>query len=179
MSLPRRGLAPLIAAASLGRAKAQETAWPSRPLPAIVAFPAGSGTDSLARFYADRLGRVLGQPVTVDNMGGANGAIATRAAARAAPDGYTLFLGPGSSDPCRQPEPAARARLRPHRGFRPGLAHLGQCPGAAGAGGFPGEGPGGLPGRGPRPAGPAQPRHRQCRRHRRGPSAGRGHRHPH
>ena len=71
----------------------QETAWPSRPLRAIVAFPAGSGTDSLARFYADRLGRVLGQPVTVDNMGGANGAIATRAAARAAPDGYTLFFG--------------------------------------------------------------------------------------
>ncbi|MDN3563057.1 Bug family tripartite tricarboxylate transporter substrate binding protein [Paeniroseomonas aquatica] len=92
MRLTRRGLAPLIAGLTLGRAQAQE-AWPNRPLRAIVAFPAGSGTDSLARFYAERLGRSLGQPVTVENMGGANGAIATRAAARAAPDGTTLFFG--------------------------------------------------------------------------------------
>jgi tripartite-type tricarboxylate transporter receptor subunit TctC len=99
MMPPRRGFAPLIAAALLTSATgprcatAQEAAWPSRPLRAIVAFPAGSGTDTLARFYAERLGRTLGQPVTVENIGGANGAIATRAATRAAPDGYTLFFG--------------------------------------------------------------------------------------
>ena len=99
MMPPRRGFAPLIAAALLTSATgprcatAQEAAWPSRPLRAIVAFPAGSGTDTLARFYAERLGRTLGQPVMVENIGGANGAIATRAAARAAPDGYTLFFG--------------------------------------------------------------------------------------
>jgi tripartite-type tricarboxylate transporter receptor subunit TctC len=93
MLLPRRGLVPLIAGIRPGAALAQETGWPSRPLRAIVAFPAGSGTDSLARFYAERLGRVLGQPVTVENIGGANGAIATRAAARTAPDGYTMFFG--------------------------------------------------------------------------------------
>jgi tripartite-type tricarboxylate transporter receptor subunit TctC len=90
---------PLIAAVLLAgtvgtcHVAAEEATWPSRPFRAIVAFPAGSGTDTLARFYAERLGRALGQPVTVENIGGANGAINTRAAARAAPDGYTLFFG--------------------------------------------------------------------------------------
>lgn len=89
--LSRRALlaAPL---ASPALAKAQE-AWPARPVRILVAFPAGSGTDTLARFYAERLSRALGQPLPVENMGGANGAIAARAAARAAPDGYTLFFG--------------------------------------------------------------------------------------
>lgn len=93
MPLPRRNLAPLAAALLGAPAAAQEAAWPGRPLRAIVAFPAGSGTDTLARFYAERLGRALGQPVMVENLGGANGAIAARAAARAAPDGTTLFFG--------------------------------------------------------------------------------------
>ncbi|MCB4821392.1 Bug family tripartite tricarboxylate transporter substrate binding protein [Roseicella aerolata] len=98
MPLSRRGLAPLgaalLAAPALPRrVAAQEDAWPGRPLRAIVAFPAGSGTDTLARFYGDRLGRALGQPVTIENLGGANGAIAARAAARAAPDGTTMFFG--------------------------------------------------------------------------------------
>ncbi|MBK1661135.1 hypothetical protein CKO45_23255 [Paracraurococcus ruber] len=88
----RRGLAPL-AATLLPLPAAAQDAWPSRPLRAIVAFPAGSGTDTLARFYGERLGRVLGQAVLVENIGGANGAIAARAAARAAPDGHTLFFG--------------------------------------------------------------------------------------
>jgi tripartite-type tricarboxylate transporter receptor subunit TctC len=99
-ALPRRSccLAPLAAALSLpllagsSGATAQET-WPTRPVRLLVAFPAGSGTDTLARFYAERLSRALGQPVPVENMGGANGAIATRAAARAAPDGHTVFFG--------------------------------------------------------------------------------------
>jgi tripartite-type tricarboxylate transporter receptor subunit TctC len=76
-----------------GIAQAQEAGWPNRPVRILVPFPAGSGTDTLARFYAERLSRALGQPVPVENMGGANGAIAARAAARAAPDGYTLFFG--------------------------------------------------------------------------------------
>jgi tripartite-type tricarboxylate transporter receptor subunit TctC len=83
--------APALAAA--GIARAQDAAWPARPVRLLVAFPAGSGTDSLARFYAERLTRALGQPCPVENMGGANGAIAARAAARAAPDGYTVFFG--------------------------------------------------------------------------------------
>jgi tripartite-type tricarboxylate transporter receptor subunit TctC len=93
----RHGLALLAPAlgwlAAPRAAAAQDAPWPTRPLRALVAFPAGSGTDTLARFYAERLSRALGQPVPVENMGGANGAIATRAAARAAPDGTTLFFG--------------------------------------------------------------------------------------
>jgi tripartite-type tricarboxylate transporter receptor subunit TctC len=94
--LPRRGglalLGTLPLAATAGVA-AQEAAWPTRPVRILVPFPAGSGTDMLARFYAERLARSLGQSVLVENMGGANGVIATRAAARAAPDGYTVFFG--------------------------------------------------------------------------------------
>jgi tripartite-type tricarboxylate transporter receptor subunit TctC len=93
----RRALLAAAAAAPLAPAAApraqQDAPWPARPVRALVAFPAGSGTDTLARFYAERLTRALGQPVPVENMGGANGAIAARAAARAAPDGYTMFFG--------------------------------------------------------------------------------------
>jgi tripartite-type tricarboxylate transporter receptor subunit TctC len=70
----RRYLAALAAALLADPVAAEQDAWPSRPLRAIVAFPAGSGTDTLARFYAERLGRALGQPMAVENLGGANGA---------------------------------------------------------------------------------------------------------
>jgi tripartite-type tricarboxylate transporter receptor subunit TctC len=95
-TLPRRSLLALAAGATLsapGIVRAQEANWPNRPMRIIVAFPAGSGTDSLARFYGERLGRILGQNVIIENIAGANGAIAARAAARAAPDGYTIFFG--------------------------------------------------------------------------------------
>jgi tripartite-type tricarboxylate transporter receptor subunit TctC len=59
----------------------------------IVPFPPGGGNDTLARIVAIKLSAALGQQVVVDNRGGANGTIAIRAAARAAPDGYTLMVG--------------------------------------------------------------------------------------
>jgi tripartite-type tricarboxylate transporter receptor subunit TctC len=93
-TLPRRSLLALAAGATLsapGIVRAQEANWPNRPMRIIVAFPAGSGTDSLARFYGERLARIFGQNVIIENIAGANGAIAARAAARAAPDGYTIF----------------------------------------------------------------------------------------
>jgi tripartite-type tricarboxylate transporter receptor subunit TctC len=74
MTTSRRGLAPLAAVLLANPVAAEQGAWPNRPLRAIVAFPAGSGTDTLARFYAERLGRALGQLVAVENLGGANGA---------------------------------------------------------------------------------------------------------
>lgn len=89
--IPRRAL--LAAPLALPSLAIAQEGWPTRPVRILVAFPAGSGTDTLARFYAERLSRALGQPLPVENMGGANGAIAARAAARAAPDGYTLFFG--------------------------------------------------------------------------------------
>src|SRR5512134_1885886 len=67
--------------------------FPARPLRIILGFPAGGGVDLVARILAPRLTESLGQPVIVDNRPGASGLIGTEIAAKAAPDGHTLFLG--------------------------------------------------------------------------------------
>ncbi|MBR0649667.1 tripartite tricarboxylate transporter substrate binding protein [Roseomonas terrae] len=63
--------------------------WPDRPIRLVVAFPAGSVTDTLMRHLAEPLTRELGQPVIVDNRPGGNGVVGTESAARSAPDGLT------------------------------------------------------------------------------------------
>ncbi|QDF97032.1 ABC transporter substrate-binding protein [Azoarcus sp. DD4] len=73
---------------------AQADTWPSKPLKLIVAFPPGGASDIVGRFYAEQLSTALGQPVVVENKPGAGTAIAAEAAAKAAPDGYTLSLAP-------------------------------------------------------------------------------------
>ncbi|WP_369659024.1 Bug family tripartite tricarboxylate transporter substrate binding protein [Variovorax sp. V15] len=83
-----------VAAPHLGAAMAaRDDAYPSRPIRLIVGFPAGGSADQSSRRLAEQLGRQLGQPVIVDNRPGASGNIAAAAAARSAPDGYTLFYG--------------------------------------------------------------------------------------
>ncbi len=67
--------------------------FPSKPIRMIVGFPPGGGTDIVARIIAPKLGGNIGQQIIVDNRGGANGIVGTDLAAKAAPDGYTLFLG--------------------------------------------------------------------------------------
>ena len=83
--------AAIASLAALPAAAQTAETWPSRPIRFIVAFPAGSGTDVTTRLFADPIGAELGQPVVVDNRGGANGFIASEAVARARPDGYTFL----------------------------------------------------------------------------------------
>jgi len=72
-------------------ALAQEP-YPGRPLRFILPFPPGGGTDILGRLIAERLAANLGQPVVTENRGGAGGNVGAEAAARSAPDGYTIVL---------------------------------------------------------------------------------------
>ncbi len=67
--------------------------FPTKPLRVIVPYPAGGPADTVARLFGQRLAASLGQPVVVDDRGGAGGLIAAELAARATPDGHTLFLG--------------------------------------------------------------------------------------
>jgi tripartite-type tricarboxylate transporter receptor subunit TctC len=69
------------------------SAYPNKPIKYIVPVAAGGGSDMVGRALCDRLGRVLGQSMVVENLGGGGGVIASQAAARAAPDGYTLMQG--------------------------------------------------------------------------------------
>ncbi|WP_228384674.1 Bug family tripartite tricarboxylate transporter substrate binding protein [Rhodocyclus gracilis] len=80
----------LLAAAPIHAADA----WPNKPLKLIVAFPPGGASDAVGRIYAEKLSEALKQPVIVENKPGAGTAIAAEAAAKAAPDGYTLSLAP-------------------------------------------------------------------------------------
>src|ERR1700704_4955783 len=67
-------------------------AYPSKPLRFILPFPPGGGTDILGRLIAERMTARLGQPVVTENRGGAGGNVGAEAAARSAPDGYTIVL---------------------------------------------------------------------------------------
>jgi tripartite-type tricarboxylate transporter receptor subunit TctC len=96
--LRRRALLPLAAAAAgLARpAVLRADAWPTRSVRMVVPFPPGGGTDTLGRMVTRALSDRLGQPVVVENRGGAGGNIGSAVVAQAAPDGYTaLFNGNG------------------------------------------------------------------------------------
>jgi tripartite-type tricarboxylate transporter receptor subunit TctC len=86
--------AVLVLAALIGArvAAAAADGYPLRPITLIVPFPAGGGVDAVARIVADKLAAGLGQPLVIDNRGGAAGVIGMRMGARAAADGYTLVL---------------------------------------------------------------------------------------
>jgi tripartite-type tricarboxylate transporter receptor subunit TctC len=72
---------------------AQAQPFPSRPITLIVPFPPGGSTDTVARIMAERMRPILGQPMIIENVGGAGGSIAVGRVARAAPDGYTIDIG--------------------------------------------------------------------------------------
>lgn len=83
-------LSSLLALAPLA---AQAQAWPTKPVRWVVAYPAGGGSDFLARQLAPQLGKQLGQSIVIDNRPGAAGMIGTDNAAKSPPDGYTIVTG--------------------------------------------------------------------------------------
>ena len=71
--------------------------YPTREIRALCNYAPGSGADIIVRFYSDRLSKLAGRPVVVENKVGANGAIASEALAKSRPDGYTILITPASS----------------------------------------------------------------------------------
>jgi tripartite-type tricarboxylate transporter receptor subunit TctC len=84
-------LAVFASVAALTSAQAQN--WPSRQITLIVPFPPGGSTDVVARIVAEGMRPLLGQPIIIENVGGAGGSIGVGRVARAAPDGYTIDIG--------------------------------------------------------------------------------------
>ena len=96
----RRLLGALVLAGSalcllLQPAQAQTEAWPGKPIKVIVNFPAGGAADQIARAVTVPLQAALGQPVVVENRGGAGGNIGGEAVAKSPADGYTLLMSSG------------------------------------------------------------------------------------
>jgi tripartite-type tricarboxylate transporter receptor subunit TctC len=104
-----RALATTFLAISFLPGVASAQTYPDRPVTMIVAFPPGGADDATARILQDPMQKALGQPIVVENIGGAGGMIAAAKAARAEPDGYTILL--------HQPALAAGMTLYPDRTF--------------------------------------------------------------
>jgi tripartite-type tricarboxylate transporter receptor subunit TctC len=83
----------LLGTLVIGLPAAAQTAWPTKPMTLVVPFPAGGGTDAFARPLSAVLSKQLGQQLIIDNKGGAGGNLGATVASKAAPDGYTWFMG--------------------------------------------------------------------------------------
>ena len=79
--------------ATLGFDLHAEPGWPTKPVSLVVPFPAGGGTDTFARPLSAQFSKLTGKSLVIDNRGGAGGNLGAGVAAKAAPDGYTLFMG--------------------------------------------------------------------------------------
>ena len=90
--LTLRAAAALCALVSTATTSVLAQQYPTKPVRMIIPFAPGGNTDIIGRVFAPRMGELLGQQVIIDNRGGAGGTIGTEAAARAAPDGYTLIM---------------------------------------------------------------------------------------
>ena len=88
----RTAVAALCLASLTPLAALAQGAYPTKPIRVVVPFAAGSTTDIIARAIADKMGAGLGQPMVIDNRGGASGTIGQAMVAQAAPDGYTLMI---------------------------------------------------------------------------------------
>jgi len=92
---PRRDFLKTIAAlsGSLPLWAQAQSAWPTKPVTMVVPFPAGGGTDAFARPMSAQFSKLTGKQLIIDNRGGAGGTLGAGIAAKAAPDGYNLFMG--------------------------------------------------------------------------------------
>jgi tripartite-type tricarboxylate transporter receptor subunit TctC len=86
----------VLVAAFLAPAAGSAQSYPNRPVRIVVPFPAGGPADGLGRVLADQLNKAWGQPVIIENRGGAGGNLGAEMVARSAPDGYTLLLNASS-----------------------------------------------------------------------------------
>ncbi len=111
-----RCAAMTLLAGSATIAAAQQ--YPDRPIRLIAPFAAGGPSDIMARLVSQKLNESLGQPVVVDNRGGAGGSVGCEIAAKAAPDGYTLLLG-SSGNLSVNPSLYAKLPYDPVRDFQP------------------------------------------------------------
>jgi tripartite-type tricarboxylate transporter receptor subunit TctC len=93
-------------------------AWPQKPVRFIVPFPPGGATDISARLLGEKLSQIWGQSVIIENRGGAGGGVGAAEAARATPDGYTLFFPSGSVVTANQ-HVYARLNYDPEKDFVP------------------------------------------------------------
>jgi len=87
------GVAGAVYLALMGSPAQAQSAWPSKPVTLVVPFPAGGGTDAFARPLSAQFSKLTGKQLIIDNRGGAGGTLGASIAAKAAPDGYTLFMG--------------------------------------------------------------------------------------
>src|SRR5881275_2707230 len=118
MNVLTAALSLAILVASLPEGSAFAQTYPSKPIRLIIPTTPGSAVDIRGRWIAERLTRALGQPVIADNRAGAGGTVGTDAAAKSAPDGYTLLLGT-SSTMAIAPHVYTKLAYEPIRDFAP------------------------------------------------------------
>src|SRR5712691_2000419 len=93
-AIRQSGAAALLSSSSVGAWAQGASDWPSKPIRIIVNYGPGGGSDNMTRPFADRLAKVLGQQVIIENRGGASGAIGVEAMIKSPSDGYTFLATP-------------------------------------------------------------------------------------
>ena len=112
-----RSLLGVLAALVTAGAAAQD--YPAREIRSVCNFSAGSGADIIVRFYSDRLSKLAGRPVIVENKPGAQGLVATDYVAKSRPDGYTILITPASSTLATAPHIFKQIPFDPLRDLAP------------------------------------------------------------
>jgi tripartite-type tricarboxylate transporter receptor subunit TctC len=113
----RRAFFAGLMALAAGLAGAQD--YPAREIRSVCNFSAGSGADIIVRYYSDRLARLAGKPVIVENRPGAQGLVATDYVAKSRPDGYTILITPASSTLATAPHIFKQIPFDPVKDFAP------------------------------------------------------------